>query len=378
MHRDTTFGLPDCCIERQKQNYGPSVMKTGPLTLEMKKDAQPLSDIEVFFHPVHNKNNYILTAPENSIYYGYMIDSNVLVYLEMLIEGRIPLFSPLYYQLLKLCFVITKPFNIVHPMLALCELARNDVSLPFSRSTLNYDRLVSLVRIVLQCQALHASSAVDYCLRFDQDKLQALIRRYQGDNIDEAAVNFLDGFPEALEKIAPLFNLKIDGNLEYLKLCYDAHMDVVKGHSQKSKVRLFVERLSDKKLPYVTKTFNFCLRVLSDSLSNGDLQFKYGKINGYRAIGPAQMLNTAVDLVISDFAYLIHLYEVDNISYLIKFVTSDRIAFVAEDEIATCMIGKGEGLPTRLDIKPEFEYLSKADKILVEEFLSEKVVGFVA
>lgn len=340
--------------------------------------SHPLSSIKLWFHKIGNKNNEILFALPSVVHPGYMLDSNVLAYLEQLLSGNVPIQSQLYSQLLKLCFLISKPDNVVFPTLAFWELSRNEINLPFSQATINKDRLIALVKVVLKSQALHESSIIENKVQFDDDKLYTLIKRYRADNIDEAANNFLRDlhFFEMTEAIGPNFDLKINVNAEYLKLCYEAHIDVAKKRSPESKVKLFIEHLSKRQLPFVAKAFNFCLRTLSDSLSNGDLLFKYGKINAYKAISSDQLMNTAVDLVISDFAYLIHGYVVDQIAYDIRFVTADRISFIVEDEISTCMAFLDKGLPQRFDVKPEFNYLSKKDKVLVEEFLSRRSTNF--
>jgi hypothetical protein len=50
-----------------------------------------LADIKIWFHKIGNKNNEVLFAPPSQAYPGYMLDSNILAYLEELLNGKIPI-----------------------------------------------------------------------------------------------------------------------------------------------------------------------------------------------------------------------------------------------------------------------------------------------
>jgi hypothetical protein len=338
-------------------------------------EKNPLENIEVWFHKVKNPNNEIIIAKNSIVYNGYFIDANILSYLEELVKGKVPIYSKLYFKLMKICFLVTKENNILIPNLALWERSKIEKYLPFPDAEINKDRLIELLEIVFLCQSLDDSVLINYDISFSKSKLKRLLNFYDADNAKDAARIYLERmhFHEMVEECKKNFSIKIDINFQYLMLCYEAHKQVSNNRSQDSKVKIFIDLLNSANLPLVTKTLNFCLRTLSDSLSNGDLKFKYKtEINGYRAIHPDKSKSTAVDLFLSDYAYLINGYIDEGISYNTTFVTSDKVAVMVEDDVSSCMVHSENGLPLRYDFKPQFDYLKKSDKKVVDEYINIK------
>jgi len=340
-------------------------------TIITTSERNPLENIEIWFHKVKNSNNEIIVTKRSIVYNGYFIDANILSYLEDLVKEKIPVYSKTYFKLMKICFLITKEKNVFIPTLALWERSKIEKDLPFPDATINKERLVELLEIIFLCQSLDDSVPINYSIKFNESKLKRLLDLYGSTNAKDAAANYLKRmkFYEMVEHHKKDFSDKIEVNVQYLNLCYAAHKQVAQNRSEESKVKIFIDLLNDANLPMVTKTINFCLRTLSDSLSNGDLKFKYNtEINGYKAIHPEKSKSTATDLFISDYAYLINGSIVSGISYNTIFITADKVAVMAEDDISTYMIHSEDGLPIRYDRKPEFDYLKKSDKEIVNNY----------
>jgi len=342
--------------------------------LAKNKDRE--NHIKMWFHHISNKDDEMGYPKANYIYNSYFFDANIIHYLRELIDGKITTYSKTYYELLKICYLVSKPVNVIMPAHALWELSKNERHLSFPEASINHNLLIDLIAVVLTCQTLDEDSSTTYDIKFNSQQLDLLLKRYNATNLKDAAENYLAGmhFYEMVKDEKRGLQIKIDIHKRYMEFCYESHMQFIKSSLVVGKVQLFINKLKDNKLPLVFKTLNFCLKTLSDSFSDEASLLKYGsKISAYNAINPKNVLNTATDFLLSDLAYLMNRYVVEGIAYDTVFITGDRVCFTVEDDVSTAMIFSSEKLGQRFDTLGDFEYLNKKDKALVKEYLDKRV-----
>lgn len=301
----------------------------------------------------------------------YQIDSNVIIYINNLMMGKMLIDSPIYNQLRKLSFLVSKFHNSLDPIFGAWENSSIKEQGGFPLSELKEQLLIDCLANVLKFQTLSEQPVLSKSLEVDSIKTEFLLNRYQAKSYSEAAVNFLDKmrFFSFKEQIKYIINEKIESHAKYLRICYQVHQESHRNKLKQSKIEVFLDNLEKERIPMVPKTFNFCIYLLSNTIAT----LKYGTlVKAFEAIQPQNIKNTAIDFFFGDFAHLSNDFVVDDIANDIRFVSADNLSLLVEENITTSMFkNDGDLLPSRFDYARDWNFLKKADRKAVEEYLKQ-------